>query len=250
MKTNLFRAMMLTFLFSLTVPGLLKAQELTVTGTVTDSYYGKPIVDCQIVVKGTSRSTLSDKAGKFSIRAKQGNTLVFSHAGFDKQGVIVKGKTMNVKLISNVVTCEDVSTETSDIKMDLSLSRDMYSSKMLVQCPMPQEQDEYKSISENGFKKVSESPLSTFSVDVDVASYSNMRRMLNNGQLPQTDAIRTEELVNYFSYDYPKPTGKDPVKVTMEAGICPWNPTNRLVRIALKQERYQRLIFPNPTSFF
>ena len=61
-----------------------------------------------------------------------------------------------------------------------------------------------------------------------------MRRFINKGELPPVDAIRTEELVNYFSYDYPKPTGSDPVKITMEAGACPWNADHRLVRIGLK----------------
>lgn len=58
--------------------------------------------------------------------------------------------------------------------------------------------------------------------------------MINSGTLPVPDAIRTEELVNYFSYDYAKPTGSDPVKITMEAGVCPWNADHRLVRIGLK----------------
>ena len=73
--------------------------------------------------------------------------------------------------------------------------------------------EEYGEFQENGFKSVSDTPLSTFSIDVDAASYSNMRRFLSiKGELPPVDAIRTEELVNYFSYDYPKPTGSDPVK--------------------------------------
>ena len=94
--------------------------------------------------------------------------------------------------------------------------------------------EEYGSFQENGFKEVADAALSTFSIDVDAASYSNMRRFVNKGELPPVDAVRTEELVNYFSYDYPKPTGNDPVKITMEAGACPWNPANRLVRIGLK----------------
>ena len=94
--------------------------------------------------------------------------------------------------------------------------------------------EEYKNIEENGFKKVNENPLSTFSIDVDAASYSNMRRYLNRGELPPADAIRTEELINYFSYNYPQPTGKDPVKITTEIGSCPWNKNHRLVRIGLK----------------
>ena len=72
--------------------------------------------------------------------------------------------------------------------------------------------EEYGEFQENGFKSVSDAPLSTFSIDVDAASYSNMRRFINKGELPPVDAIRTEELVNYFSYDYLKPTGSDPVK--------------------------------------
>ena len=94
--------------------------------------------------------------------------------------------------------------------------------------------EEYKEIAENNFKTVSESPLSTFSIDVDAASYSNMRRYINKGELPPADAIRTEELINYFSYDYPQPTGNDPVKITTEVGACPWNVKHRLVRIGLK----------------
>ena len=94
--------------------------------------------------------------------------------------------------------------------------------------------EEYGEFQENGFKSVSDAPLSTFSIDVDAASYSNMRRFINKGELPPVDAIRTEELVNYFSYDYPKPAGSDPVKITMESGACPWNTNHRLVRIGLK----------------
>lgn len=94
--------------------------------------------------------------------------------------------------------------------------------------------EEYKEIAENSFKTVSESPLSTFSIDVDAASYSNMRRYINKGELPPADTIRTEELINYFTYDYPQPTGNDPVKITTEVGACPWNVKHRLVRIGLK----------------
>ncbi|EGF54055.1 von Willebrand factor type A domain protein [Bacteroides clarus YIT 12056] len=82
--------------------------------------------------------------------------------------------------------------------------------------------------------KVKDTPLSTFSIDVDAAAYGNMRRYLNKGQLPPADAVRTEELINYFSYDYAKPTGDAPVKITTEVGACPWNPVHRLVRIGLK----------------
>lgn len=94
--------------------------------------------------------------------------------------------------------------------------------------------EEYATCRENRFMRVADEPLSTFSIDVDVASYSNMRRFINQGQVPPSDAVRTEELVNYFSYNYAKPNGSDPVKISAEVGSCPWNEKHRLVRIGLK----------------
>lgn len=94
--------------------------------------------------------------------------------------------------------------------------------------------EEYKQFSENRFRLVNEEPLSTFSVDVDAASYSNMRRFINRGALPNKDAVRIEELINYFSYNYTEPTGNNPVKISTEVGNCPWNSQNRLVKIGLK----------------
>lgn len=102
---------------------------------------------------------------------------------------------------------------------------------------IPQERpnnEEYSQFAENKFRLASEEPLSTFSVDVDAASYSNLRRFINRGELPNKDAIRIEELINYFSYNYPEPSGSDPVRVTTEVGNCPWNNQHRLVRIGLK----------------
>lgn len=94
--------------------------------------------------------------------------------------------------------------------------------------------EEYNQFAENKFRLAKNEPLSTFSVDVDAASYSNMRRFINRGELPNKDAIRIEELVNYFSYNYPEPSGNDPVKITTEVGNCPWNNQTRLIRIGLK----------------
>ncbi|MDR1092438.1 MAG: VWA domain-containing protein, partial [Prevotella sp.] len=94
--------------------------------------------------------------------------------------------------------------------------------------------EEYSQFAENKFQRAKDEPLSTFSVDVDAASYSNMRRFINRGTLPEKDAVRIEELINYFSYNYPEPTGSDPVKISAEVGNCPWNNQNRLVKIGLK----------------
>jgi len=94
--------------------------------------------------------------------------------------------------------------------------------------------EDYRTFTENTFQLPQNEPLSTFGADVDVAAYANVRRFLNQGQAPPTDAVRTEELVNYFSYDYPQPKGKDPVSITTELGACPWNTSHQLLHIGLR----------------
>jgi Ca-activated chloride channel family protein len=95
----------------------------------------------------------------------------------------------------------------------------------------------YAHIAENGFAAVSLNPLSTFSIDVDRASYSNVRRFINNDQRPPIDAVRIEELLNYFTYDYPKPDAGRPFSVTTEAGQAPWNPLHGLIRIGVQGKK-------------
>jgi Ca-activated chloride channel family protein len=94
--------------------------------------------------------------------------------------------------------------------------------------------EEYAPIVENPFLAVSQNPLSTFSIDVDEASYSNVRRYLLNGGLPPPGAVRIEEMINYFGYDYAKPTGEDPISLNTEIAECPWNPKHKLIHIGLK----------------
>jgi Ca-activated chloride channel family protein len=97
--------------------------------------------------------------------------------------------------------------------------------------------EQYSHIDENPFLEIARAPLSTFSIDVDTASYSNTRRFLKDGQLPPKDAVRIEEMVNYFSYDYPQPVGDAPFSVTAEISEAPWNPSHRLVHIGLQGKR-------------
>ena len=102
--------------------------------------------------------------------------------------------------------------------------------------PMPDSgnTEAYEHIRENAFRSPHVAPLSTFSVDVDRASYSNVRRFLTAGTLPPRDAVRIEELVNYFPYADPAPNGRDPIRITTEVAPAPWNPGHDLVRIALR----------------
>ncbi|MEX1128332.1 MAG: von Willebrand factor type A domain-containing protein, partial [Vicinamibacterales bacterium] len=92
----------------------------------------------------------------------------------------------------------------------------------------------YAEIVESRFRSVTDHPLSTFSVDVDTASYANVRRFLNEGRIPPPDAVRIEELINYFKYDYPAPRGDAPVSITTEVAACPWNPKHRLALVGLR----------------
>ena len=93
---------------------------------------------------------------------------------------------------------------------------------------------EYDHFEENPFLPAATNPLSTFSVDVDTASYANVRRFINSGTRPPKDAVRIEEMINYFSYDYPQPTGDRPFSINLDAATCPWQPEHHLVRIGLK----------------
>jgi Ca-activated chloride channel family protein len=94
--------------------------------------------------------------------------------------------------------------------------------------------ENYNKINENTFLDVLENPLSTFSIDVDATSYSNVRRFLNEGQLPPVDAVRIEELVNYFDYDYPQPQNGKPFSVNAEVSTCPWDVSHKLIHIGLQ----------------
>lgn len=98
----------------------------------------------------------------------------------------------------------------------------------------------YDHFVENPFQRVTQHPLSTFSIDVDTASYSNVRRFLTQGQLPPKGAVRIEELVNYFSYDYPAPQKDVPFSASIEVAACPWAPEHRLARIGLKGKEIPR----------
>jgi Ca-activated chloride channel homolog len=99
----------------------------------------------------------------------------------------------------------------------------------------------YNEIVENPFVLTTEEPTSTFSIDADGASYSNVRRFLEDGQLPPKDAVRTEELINYFHYDYAEPTGNHPISLEGEISVCPWEPSHKLMRIGIKGQHLTTL---------
>ena len=104
----------------------------------------------------------------------------------------------------------------------------------------PADREGYAPIEEVGFRMPTAAPLSTFSIDVDAASYANVRRFLTARRLPVPDAVRVEEFVNYFSYRYPEPEGDRPFSVTTDVTVCPWAPAHRLVRVGLQARHIER----------
>ena len=110
--------------------------------------------------------------------------------------------------------------------------------------------EEYAKIDENPFKKAVDNPLSTFSIDVDTASYSNVRRFLRDGKLPPKDAVRIEELVNYFTYEYQGPTGDTPFSVTTELATCPWAPKHHVLMVGLQGRKIDTADMPKSNLVF
>ena len=113
-----------------------------------------------------------------------------------------------------------------------------------------QYREQYQKLADNPVHAVAESPVSTFSIDVDTGSYANVRRFLSQGQLPPAEVVRLEELVNYFPYAYPLPTGDSPFGVDTELAVTPWNPQSRLLRIAIKASDMQVAQLPPANLVF
>ena len=236
MRTNQFRAIMLVLLMAVICLGTMNAQTITVTGIVTDAADGTSITGCSVVNNRSKSGAITDVNGRYSIQAQKGDVLLFRFIGYKEEKRVVESVKLDVKMKT-----DDVALEECAVVGYGTMKTKAVTGAYVAVCPTAMydmdarmNTEEYGRIQENGFKSVADTPLSTFSIDVDPASYSNMRRFINRGELPPADAIRTEELVNYFSYDYPKPTGDDPVKITVEAGTCTWNTAHRLVRIGLK----------------
>lgn len=236
----------------------LQAQTKTISGTVTDDG-GLPLPGANVIVKKSSTGTQTDFDGRYNIEANIGQTLVFSYVGFETKEVRVgTHNIINVSMAPSAVLEEVIVTGYSEnndaIKKAMGYGvrrNDNYSSskketkrkgnvQSYVGAPIPivsnrvSDNESYGRIEENIFKSVSAAPLSTFSIDVDKAGYSNIRRMLNNGQEVPQDAVKIEEMVNYFAYNYPEPTGKDPFSITADVVNSPWNQDAKLVRIGLK----------------
>ncbi|HZB12204.1 MAG TPA: von Willebrand factor type A domain-containing protein [Chryseolinea sp.] len=223
--------------------GFTSQQSRTITGKVTSTDDGIGIPGVNVLAKGTTNGTVTDAQGKYSITiSAHGGTLVFSFIGFETKEVKTgSSNVVDVTLSPDVTALEEVVTTgyargrkyKKDSAAPASKAYMQYESKQDYQQPQ-WNTEEYDGIEENIFREALKNPLSTFSIDVDAASYSNVRRFINNGQRPPRDAVRIEELINYFDYDYDQPTDEDPFAIHTEISSAPWNSAHKLVHIGLQ----------------
>ncbi|WP_299601255.1 von Willebrand factor type A domain-containing protein [uncultured Aquimarina sp.] len=326
-------------MFFLTI-GISYAQEVTITGTVTDQNTGDPLPGVNVIIFGTATGTNTDFDGNYAIKAKLNDVLEFSFVGYTTKKIKVeKGvSVIDVVMMADEAVLEEVVITAQAVKRQRKIlgysvstisaesvskrsskrrknrrknrrkqigrqlagnsgannsvrirgassnlstkqplyivdgvpvaqkdvakiqninpnnisginilkdkkAKSLYGSKAKHGCIIItthkgnykiENNESYKEIVENNFEKVTMSPLSTFSIDVDKASYSNVRRMINNGQQIPADAVKIEEMINYFDYDYKQPTGDHPFAIHTEYGNTPWNTDTKLVKIGLK----------------
>ncbi len=223
-------------------------KDITITGNVKDEN-GNPI---SATIKAGKVIATADAKGYYTITVgEKQEYLTISAVGYITQKVkISQQKIINVVMKPGSSALKDSALEEVAVAGYAPLKQKQFSGKvsgvyitkgaprgnpgLFYSDDKEYNTEEYSNIVENGFHKVSDDPLSTFSIDVDAASYSNVRRYLNSNQLPPAGAVRTEEMINYFKYQYPQPTGKDPFSINTEISDCPWNKENKLVLIGLQ----------------
>jgi Ca-activated chloride channel family protein len=242
MKTMVM--ILMTFLIS---GGLSGIDVKLIEGNIYDFQSGKALSGVKVSSLVSGNTAFSDQDGAFTILAAASNdTLYFSLPGYESHTVHLAGGRDYYSVLLNRKLHK---TETEELSLDLmgqgtisyqsgvayarnkkfgnsfgGVKPDFY----------PGNTEEYWPINENIFHDPRHQPLSTFSIDVDGASYSNVRRMINLGQVPPKDAVRIEEFINYFNYDYPDATGQHPFTIYREIGPAPWNDKHRLVHIGIK----------------
>jgi Ca-activated chloride channel family protein len=249
----------------------------TITGKIVDSQ-NSPLPGVNITIKGTTIGTVSDVNGEFSLSVAADNaTLVFSFIGFNTeevkvgpvtgsllvmltedvqslQEVVVTGygtrKERNMTAAVPCIVEDELAATSPGIRIrgvgSMKQSKSVYYNNSDVEFNT----EGYTAVHENGFKSPVKEPLSTFSIDVDAASYSNVRRFINQGVPPVIDAVRIEEMINYFDYDYPQPDNEHPFSINYEFGECPWNSKNKLLHIGLQGKEMKNADAPASNLVF
>ena len=233
-------------------------QSRIITGRVLDES-GNPLAGVSVSVKGTAAYSVTDRDGRYQISVNpEDRVLVFTFMGYKTiEQRISERSVINVKMQSEIIFLQEILATGYDSKREMALKSAPMA--MGAACGSGQffgrynpgfNTEGYASINENGFKNARNNPLSTFSIDVDNASYSNIRRFINNGQLPPPDAVRIEEMINYFKYDYPEPRGEHPFSVYTELAICPWDNRHQLLQVGLRGKSIDKAALPPSNLVF
>lgn len=238
--------------------------EATLSGVVTDAMTGDPIPLAEISSVSSRVSVRADHEGRYrlALSATSSGAVRFSAPGYrtvEEGSLPVHGGDVvwNVALFP-----ESTHRDEEDGRPMLSMSLNAPSGVSPAHssagfskgsprtaadraiAPWVPAGERYAAFQDNGFLGVGAHPLSTFSIDVDNASYANIRRLLRSGELPPPGSIRSEEMINSFTYDYPEPSGEDPYSMSTETGPCPWNPEHRLLLIGLRARTIDKASLP------
>ena len=226
-----------------------------ILGTVTDAQTGLPLPGAHITYENENNGTVTGFDGTYQVVWTQSKgRLKFSYPGFAEAWWLPQqSDTLDVALTpTEMMRYDTVITfdpETYEEQIQIIRSDGLFQNQPKQQAysflhdlnpdflynGLPEgNTEDYSPIEENNDKSPLDDPLSTFSIDVDNASYSNIRRFINNHQRPPADAVRIEEMVNYFDYDYPQPKDRHPFSITTEHSDCPWNPERQLLLIGLQ----------------
>jgi len=227
------------------VPLNAHAQNGSIVGQITEASSGQPISGALVAVEGTGHLALTNDAGRYALQGVPAGarTVTVEMAGYAAQRLqvtVAPGQTtvLNLMLRPAAVELDELRIRAGQpraealerARTDLSVVAVQYARALDFNT------ESYAHIEENDFRLVSASPLSTFSIDVDRASYANIRRFIQAGDRPPIDAVRIEEMINYFPYDWGDVRGDHPFSVTTEVWEAPWKREHRLVRIGLHAE--------------
>lgn len=239
--------------------------EIPLTGRVVDGSSGQPLQGAQVIIPGTSLGALTNAYGRYllilddswegreitvevvsvgyaTVRRSltigaTGNVLDFSvpQQALALEEIVVTGVPGQARRRDGDGAAQAASVSPASIGAAMARpSVAVYPATSKVVGFDPGDREAYAHIAENEFQSVAGNPLSTFSIDVDRASYANVRRFIEDGMRPPIDAVRIEELINYFPYDDPPPVGDHPFTVTAEVAPAPWQPQHHLVRVGVK----------------
>ncbi len=235
---------------------LISEAQNRISGIVTE-VNNNPLKGVIVKINDRGYSSKTDKSGFYSINIDTLSKVIsFSLNGYKTIEIpIGSSSTINITLKKE----EDVNSkrETRAKVKYSQKSLSAGSAMMVADCfnmPAPLgnnfNTEDYSTINESGFKNVFTNPLSTFSIDVDNASYSNIRRFINMGQLPPKDAVRIEEMINYFHYEYKEPNEGEPFSIITEYTDCPWNKENKLLQVALQGKKIKKDNLPPSNIVF